>query len=147
LDVILGHVVFAGAGGFGALLVALEFVGVLFVDLFEGRGGVVGNFCDHFGLVNAELDAADVADGGVEGAEDEFGAFDFDSSEQQGIDGFHEGDLDRLFVLEEGGEADARGGIADGAKHALVEVAELLSAKRGRAATDAGDFDMSAGFG
>jgi hypothetical protein len=147
LDVILGHVVFAGAGGFGALLVALEFVGVLFVDLFEGRGGVVGNFCDHFGRVNAELDAADVADGGVEGAEDEFGAFDFDSSEQQGIDGFHEGDLDRLFVLEEGGEADARGGIADGAKHALVEVAELLSAKRGRAATDAGDFDMSAGFG
>jgi hypothetical protein len=28
--------------------------------------------------------------------------------------------------------------------HALVVVAELLSAKRGRAATDAGDLDMSA---
>jgi hypothetical protein len=30
--------------------------------------------------------------------------------------------------------------------HALVVVAELLSAKRGRATTDSGDFDMSAGF-
>jgi hypothetical protein len=30
--------------------------------------------------------------------------------------------------------------------HALVVVAELLSAERRRAATDAGDFDMSAAF-
>jgi hypothetical protein len=30
--------------------------------------------------------------------------------------------------------------------HALVVVAELLSAKRGRAATDSGDLDMSAAF-
>jgi hypothetical protein len=54
--------------------------------------------------------------------------------------------LDGLFVLEEGSVADARGGIADGAKHALVEVAELLSAESGGAATDSGDLDMSTGF-
>ena len=41
---------------------------------------------------------------------------------------------------------DAGGGIFDGAEHTLVEVAELLSVERGRAATDAGDLDMSAGF-
>jgi hypothetical protein len=41
---------------------------------------------------------------------------------------------------------DAGGGIFDRAEHALVKVAELLSAEGGGAATDAGDFDMSAGF-
>jgi hypothetical protein len=142
----LGQHLFAGAGGFGALLFEAEFFGVLFVDLFEGRGGVVGDLADHVVGVESEVDAACVADGGVEGAEDEFGAFDFDGAEQQGVDGFHEGDLDGLFVLEEGGVADAGGGVADGAKHALVEVAELLSAESGGAATDAGDFDMSTGF-
>src|SRR3954453_7496615 len=35
---------------------------------------------------------------------------------------------------------------APAAMHALVVVAELPSAKRRRAATDAGDLDMSAGF-
>jgi hypothetical protein len=142
----LGQHLFSGAGGFGAFLFEAEFFGVLFVDLFERRGGVVGDLCDHVGLVDAEVDAAGVADGGVEGAEDEFGALDFDGAEQQGVDGFHEGDLDGLFVLEEGSVADARGGIADGAKHALVEVAELLSAESGGAATDSGDLDMSTGF-
>ena len=112
----------------------------------SGGGGVVGNLADRVVGVESEVDAACVADGGVEGAEDEFGAFDFDGAEQQGVDGFHEGDLDGLLVLEEGGVADAGGGIADGAKHALVEVAELLSAERWGAATDSGDLDMSTGF-
>ena len=39
---------------------------------------------------------------------------------------------------------EARGGTVDGAEHALVEVAELLSAESGRAATDSGDFDVGA---
>jgi hypothetical protein len=147
LGVIFSHVVFAGVAGFGALLLAAEFVGVFFVDLFEGRSRVVGDFCNHFGLVDSELDAADVADGGVEGAEDEFAALDFDGAAQQGVDGFHEGGLDGLLVLEEGDSVDARGRVTDGAEHALVEVAELLSAKSGRGTTDSSDFDMSAGFG
>lgn len=50
-------------------------------------------------------------------------------------------------VLEQGSVMDARGGITDGTEHALVEVAELLSAESGRAAADSGDFDMSTGFG
>ena len=137
---------FWDACGCGTLLLAAEFGGVLFVDFFKRRGGVVGDLFDHAVGVEAELDAAGVADGGVEGAEDEFGAFDFDGAEQQGVDGFHEGDLDGFFVIEEGGVADAGSGIADGAEHALVEVAELLSAESGGAATDAGDFDMSTGL-
>ena len=36
--------------------------------------------------------------------------------------------------------------LADAAMRVLVEVAELLSAKWGRAAGDSGDFDMSAGL-
>jgi hypothetical protein len=67
-----------GAGG--ALLLALEFIGVFFVDLFEGRGGVVGDLADHFVGMESELHAADVADGGVEGAEDEFAALEFDGA-------------------------------------------------------------------
>jgi hypothetical protein len=143
----LGQELFPGARGFGAFLFEAEFFGVLFVDLFERRGGVVGDLADHVIGVESEVNLADVADGGVEGAEDEFGTLDFDGAAQQGVDGFHEGGLDGLFVLEEGGVVDARGGITDGAKHALVEVAELFSAESGGAATDAGDFDMSAGFG
>ncbi len=62
------------------------------------------------------------------------------------VDHFHQRGLDGLFVLEQGVVMDAGGGVFDGAEHALVEVAELLSAKWGRAAGDSGDFDMSAGF-
>jgi len=44
-----------------------------------GRVGVVGDLGDHFiGL--AELNAAGVADGGVEGAEDEFSALEVDGA-------------------------------------------------------------------
>ena len=39
-----------------------------------------------------------------------------------------------------------RGRPLDGAEHALVEVAELLFAESGGAATDSGDFDMSTAF-
>jgi hypothetical protein len=54
--------------------------------------------------------------------------------------------LDGFFVLEQGVVVDAGGGVFDGAKHALVEVAELLAAESGGAAADSGDLDMSAGF-
>jgi len=55
--------------------------------------------------------------------------------------------LDGLLVLDARERMQARlGRSAHAAMHALVVVAELLSAKRGRAATDAGDLDMSAGF-
>jgi hypothetical protein len=37
-----------------------------------GNRGVVGDFFDHVAGMEAEVDAADVADSGVEGAEDEF---------------------------------------------------------------------------
>ena len=58
----------------------------------SGRdGGVGGDFGDHFACVDAELDAADVADGGVEGTEDQFGALEFDGATKQRVDDFHEG--------------------------------------------------------
>src|SRR5450631_4520675 len=73
-----------GALGLGALFCAGFYDCLRFVDLLEGRGGVVGDFGDHVVGVLAELDAADVADGGVEGAENEFGALEFDGAAQQG---------------------------------------------------------------
>jgi hypothetical protein len=55
--------------------------------------------------------------------------------------------LDGLLVLDAGEWMQARlRRRAHTTMHALVVVAELLSAERGRAATDAGDLDMSAGF-
>ena len=71
----------------------------------------------------------------------------FKGAAEQSVDDFHEGGLDGFGVFEEGGAKDAGTGEADRTQHALVEVAELLSAKSGRAAADAGDLDMSAGFG
>jgi hypothetical protein len=118
-----------------------------FVDVGQRLVRIVGDLADHFFLVEIEADAADVADGGVEGTEDEFAALEFEGAAEQSVDDFHEGGLDGFGVLEEGGAKDAGVGEADGAEHALVEVAELLSAEGGGAAADAGDFDMSAGFG
>ena len=46
--------------------------------------GVIGDLGDHFGGV-VEADAAGVADGGVEGAEDEFSAAQFDGAADQGV--------------------------------------------------------------
>jgi hypothetical protein len=108
------------------------------------RRGVFGDLGDDVVRV-AELYAFRVADGGVEGAENKFGAFDFDGAAKQGVDDFHEGGLDGFLVLKEGGVVDAGAGRTfDGTEHALVEIAELLSAEWGRAAADSGDFDMSA---
>src|SRR5580658_3805111 len=59
---------------------------------------------------------------------------------------FHDGGLDGFLVLKHGDGVEARLGDGDGAEHALVEVAELLSAESGGAATDSGDFDVGAGF-
>jgi hypothetical protein len=112
-----------------------------------GHGGVGGDFFDHFVGVNAELDAADIADSGVEGAKNELGALEFDGAAQQGVDDLDERGLDGFFILEEGGVMDARLRWAfDGAEHALVEVAELLSTESGGAATDSGDLDVGAVF-
>ena len=135
-----------GAGDFGAGGLAGGFgAGGLF-DFEVGDGGVIGDLRDH-GTGVGKLDAADVAHGGVEGAEDKFGALEFDAATQQGVDDLDEGGLDGFFVLEEGGVMDAgRGRSLDGAEHALVEVAELLSAESGGAATDSGDFDVGTVF-
>ena len=113
----------------------------------EGWFGVVGELADHFVLVEIEADAADVADGGVEGAENELSALEFEGAMKQSVDDLHEGGLDGFGVFEQGGAEDAGAGESDGAEHALVEVAELLSVKCGGAAADAGDLDMSAGSG
>jgi hypothetical protein len=145
--IIFGQVFGFYAFDFGAGGLAFGFGGGLLVDLDEGRGRIVGDLSDHVFLVEVEVDAADVADGGVEGAEDEFSALEFEGAAEQSVDDFHEGGLDGFGVLEEGGVVDTGGGDANGAEHALVEVAELLSAESGGAAADAGDFDMSAGFG
>ena len=75
-----------GAGGVGGF--DFVYFGVGF-DI--RRGGIVGDFFDHGAGVEAELDAAGVADGGVEGAEDELGALGFDGAAEQGVDDFHEG--------------------------------------------------------
>jgi hypothetical protein len=112
------------------------------------RVGVVGDLADHFVGVDAEPDASNVADSGVEGAEDQFGALEFDGAAEEGVDDLDEGGLDGFLVLEEGGVVDAGGGRTfNGAEHALMEVAELLSAESGGAAANSGDLDMSTGFG
>jgi hypothetical protein len=123
------------AGGFGVRGV---------VDIGCRRRRVVGDLGDDVVGV-AELDAAGVADGSVEGAKNEFGTFDFDGAAKQSVDDFHEGGLDGFLVLKEGGVVDAGLRRAfDGTEHALVEIAELLSAEWGRSATDSGDLDVSA---
>ena len=73
--------------------------GRFFVNLFEGRDGIVGDLADHFVGVESELHAFDVADSRVEGAEDQFGALEFDGAAEQGVDDFHQGGLDGLLVL------------------------------------------------
>ena len=108
-------------------------------------GGVVGDFADHFVSVDIEADAAGIADGDVEGAEQELGAAEVDGIASEGVDDFHERGLDGLLALDEGdGMKAGIGRRGDTAHHALVEVAELLSAKSGRAATDSGDLDVGA---
>jgi hypothetical protein len=112
----------------------------------RGGRGIFGDFFDHV-AVGGEAGAAGVFYGDMEGAEDEFGTLQIDGVAQESVDDFHEGGLDGLLVLDEGDgmEAGLRGSF-DAAEHALVEVAELLSAERRGAATDSGDFDVGAAF-
>ena len=131
-DLFAGGATSGGGRGFGWV-----------VEVGQGLIGVVGDLADHFVLVEVEADAADVAHGGVKGAENEFSALEFEGAAEQSVDDLHERGLDGLGVLEEGGAEDAGAGEADGTEHALVKVAKLLSAKSGRAAADAGDLDMS----
>ena len=49
-----------------------------------------------------------------------------------------------LLVFQQGRVMDARVRDFDAAEHGLVEVAELLSAESGGAATDSGDLDVGA---
>jgi hypothetical protein len=96
-------------------------------------------------VVDAELQVADVFDGDVEGAEDERGALQVDGVAHEGVDDFHKRDLEGLLVLDEGDGVQARlRRSTDATDHALVEVAELLSAHGGRGATNSGDLDVGA---
>ena len=111
-----------------------------------GRFRIVGDFADNV-VSLVEANAAGVADGDVEGAEQELGAFEVDGIASEGVYDFHERGLNGLLALDLGDGMKAgfgRGGNAS--HHALVEVAKLLSAKRGRAATDSGDLDVGTGF-
>ena len=83
----------------------------------------------------------------MEGAQNQGGTFHVDGVAQQRVDDFGQRGLDGLSVFDAGERVQAGlGRSAHAAMHALVVVAELLSAKRGRAATNAGDLDMSAAF-
>src|SRR5579862_1488164 len=105
---------------------------------------VVGDFFDGVG---GEFYAAGIFHRDVQGAQDQLGAFQIDGVAQERIDDFHQGRLDRLFVLEDGDGVKARLRRSFyTAVRVLVEVAELLSAESDGAATDSGDLDMSAGF-
>jgi hypothetical protein len=92
---------------------------------------VLRNLFNHVPGVDAELNPAGVANGGVEGAEDEFCAAQFDAAPDQPVDNFHDGGLNGFLVPKQGDGVQARVGPFDGAEHALVEIAEPLSAKSG----------------
>jgi len=109
------------------------------------RGLVVGDLVDHAASHAVEADAVGVFHGDVEGLEHEVGTAEVDGVAGDGVDDFHERGLDGLLVFDEsdGVEAGVRWHL-DAAHHALVEVAELLSAESGGAAADSGDLDVSA---
>jgi len=119
--------------------------------LDSGRGGgrrlrlgvVVGEFPDHVDGV-VELHTSGVAHGGVEGAENEFGALELDGAANEVVDDLHEGGLDGFLVFKDGEGMDARLGNFDAIDEALVEIAELISTESGGATLDSGDFDMTA---
>ena len=112
--------------------------------IFCGRG-VVGDFFYYVkGIV--EPGAVGVFYCDVESADDQLGALGIDGVADERVDDFHQRGLNGLFALElsDGMKTRARRS-ANAANHALVEVAELLSAESRRVATDSSDFDMSAG--
>ena len=106
---------------------------------------VVGDRGDHSTDV-FEGGASDIANGGVESAEHEFGARKIDGAADQRVDDFHDGGLNGFAVFKKSDMVEARVRAFDGAEHALVEVAELLSAKSWGATTDSGDLDVRANF-
>jgi len=139
-------------GGSGALRGGLALGGIYAIRGFDlgcrgglNRGGVVGDLVDHAACDGVEADAVGVLHSDVEGFEHKVGAAEVDGVAGHGVDDFHERGLDGLLVLDEsdGVEAGVRWYL-DAAHHALVEVAELLSAESGGAAADSGDLDMSA---
>jgi hypothetical protein len=95
---------------------------------------VVGDRGDHSTDV-FEGGASDIADSGVEGAEHEFGARKIDGAADQRVDDLHDGGLNGFAVFKKSDMVEARVRAFDGAEHALVEVAELLSAKSWGATT------------
>ena len=100
---------------------------------------------DHIALVDVEMDAGRIFHGDVKSAQDELGAAEVDGIANQGVDDFHERDLDAFLVLDEGDGMKARlGGSAHAADHALMEVAEDFAAEGGGAARDSVDFDVGA---
>ncbi len=108
---------------------------------------VFGDFSYYAAGVAVELGASRVLYRDVQGSEDQLGTFQVDGVAHQCIDDFHQRGLDGFFVLNDGDGVEARlRRPADTAVGVLVEVTKLLSAERGGAATDSGDFDMSAGF-
>jgi hypothetical protein len=109
-----------------------------------GGGGIGGDFFDHVIGAEAEVGTADVFYRDVKGAEDEFGAVKVDGIAGEGVNDLHERGLKGFSVFDESDRMKA--GLRrspDTANHALVEVAELLSTKRGRAATDSGSGPVS----
>jgi hypothetical protein len=107
--------------------------------------GVFRDLGHHVPGVDVVFHAGGVFHGDVEAADDQRGPLHVDGVAHQGVDDFHQGVLDRLFVFDQRDGMEARlFGTADAAVGVLVEVAELLSAESGGAATDSGDFDMSA---
>lgn len=107
---------------------------------------ISGHFTDHLVRVNIEVDAAGVADGDAEGAEDQTGAAEVDGTADQRVDDFHERGLDGFLALKKCDVMDALVQRFDAVDHALVEVAELFCPKGGGAATDSVDLDVSADF-
>jgi hypothetical protein len=82
------------------------------------------------------------------GLEHEVGAAEVDGVAGDGVDDFHERGLDGCLIFDEGDGMEARvRRNRDAAQHALMEVAEPLAAKSGRAATMSGDADVSANLG
>jgi hypothetical protein len=108
---------------------------------------VLGNFFDYVVGLRFDAGAGVIFHRNVQRAQDQRGAFHVNGVAQQRIDDFGQRGLDGFFVLDAGKRVQARlRRRAHAAMHALVVVAELLSAERGRAAADAGDLDMSAAF-
>ena len=99
---------------------------------------------DHVAGLVVEADAPRIFDGDVQGFEDEVSALQVDGIGGHGVNDFHERGLDGLLIFDQGDGVNAGlGRNLHAAHHALVEVAELLSAESGGAATDSGDLDVS----